>query len=257
MLEIREMKSTGPDISFEMPAHEMCVERRAVLYRADGKSEYMTFGIDFMPDKIHVNGRMFVYEGVSDGRGFYREWEMLPKQPEIYDTHGSLGFLPPTQEQTIAYLESEIGRLRGELSRQKASFGVEEVLQVLGNSGIDTDCAACMSVAFTGYNDTEHTCGRAVTVGVEFLGAKDRQQDPGQAPSSHTTASPCNDMPCSRCSEVLETVRQMAENPPGLPGVLVNKERFGNKYIDWGWIEACNRVIRLLVPDDSGTSGNI
>lgn len=73
--------SSSPDIGFEMPAHEMCVERQAVLRRLDGQSEYMTFAINFMPDKIHINGRKFVYEGVADGRGFYREELDIPAQP--------------------------------------------------------------------------------------------------------------------------------------------------------------------------------
>lgn len=31
-------------------------------------------------------------------------------------------------------------------------------LKALKNSGIDTECGACMSVAFTGTNVNEHTC---------------------------------------------------------------------------------------------------
>ncbi len=40
----------------------------------------------------------------------------------------------------------------------KPAFTLEEVLQILRNSGLDTKCGACMEVAFTGSTQAEHEC---------------------------------------------------------------------------------------------------
>lgn len=41
-----------------------------------------------------------------------------------------------------------------------AGFSVEQVLRVLRNLGHDTECGACMAIAFTGFAlpSEEHTC---------------------------------------------------------------------------------------------------
>lgn len=40
------------------------------------------------------------------------------------------------------------------------TFSHEEVLQILRNVGVDTECGACMCQAFTGSNGYAHTCGK-------------------------------------------------------------------------------------------------
>ena len=42
------------------------------------------------------------------------------------------------------------------------SFTLSNVLQILKNLGHDTDCGACMGIAFTGMCFEEHTCKEAV-----------------------------------------------------------------------------------------------
>lgn len=38
-------------------------------------------------------------------------------------------------------------------------FTLGEVILALKNSGINTECGACMEVAFTGSSPNEHSCG--------------------------------------------------------------------------------------------------
>ncbi|HYX21481.1 MAG TPA: hypothetical protein VFA98_11610 [Thermoanaerobaculia bacterium] len=40
------------------------------------------------------------------------------------------------------------------------AFDHEEVLQILRNVGVDTECGACMCQAFTGSNGYPHACGK-------------------------------------------------------------------------------------------------
>lgn len=183
----------GPDISFEMPAHEMCTERRAVLRRADGQSEWMTFVIDFMPDKILINGRKFVYGGVADGRGFYRE--------ESKDNRERRSEFSPRPGSVAESIEFETNYC----------FGAGQVVEDSHDSG----------------------------------------------PDLHTTASPCDNMPCSRCSEVLDQVSKMIENPPGLSGIKCHLGHVGNHYVDAGWVEALTRVKAHLVTGRPGTREKI
>jgi hypothetical protein len=42
-----------------------------------------------------------------------------------------------------------------------STYSTEDVLHVLHNSGVDTDCGACMEVAFTGVTTNQHICRQA------------------------------------------------------------------------------------------------
>lgn len=384
------------DISFEMPAHEMCTERQAFLHPADGKSMWLSFGvwIDFMPDKIHVDGRRFVYEGVSDGRGFYRE---KPRENNLKEIAGHIcrtdnasnaevqpivGFSPKSgsvaesiefetnylypseanmstfdrvgfcdrREIPVCYHgiphrdpcedcereesncadgsdmigdDTPVEELKAEWAGQESPkclcpfspvsgghfpncpafepksleelFSMPDVIlsdgsqaysrdlgcgvdteyftdQVLTSNCVDSSSEAQDLLVHCYYPESACTCWRTGlrdtcpaaihSPETERYWSQDEIESApddgcGLQADSHTTASPCDNMQCPRCSEVLETVRQMAENPPGFSGIMVNKERYGNKYIDWGWTEACNRVMQLLGQGDSGTREKI
>jgi hypothetical protein len=43
---------------------------------------------------------------------------------------------------------------------QKMLYALDEVLMILKNMGVDTECGACMCQAFTGSNGYAHTCGK-------------------------------------------------------------------------------------------------
>lgn len=46
------------------------------------------------------------------------------------------------------------------------SFSMQQVLQILKNMGHDTECGACMEMAFTGVTTNAHTCSKLVTAAV-------------------------------------------------------------------------------------------
>jgi hypothetical protein len=57
----------------------------------------------------------------------------------------------------------------------KASYSLEDVLQILRNVGADTKCGACMEIAFTGMTAAKHECSsgtllRSITAACNKLG---------------------------------------------------------------------------------------
>lgn len=52
-------------------------------------------------------------------------------------------------------------------------FTLKDILQVLRNVGWSTECGACLSIALTGSNIHDHTCGRlneaSITLGVALV----------------------------------------------------------------------------------------
>lgn len=66
---------------------------------------------------------------------------------------------------------------------------------------------------------------------------------------AHNPAYP----PCPRCENLAKVLSDLLENPPGFEGIKVGSDHFGNKYIDYGWLEAIRRVQTAVVPLSCGT----
>lgn len=50
---------------------------------------------------------------------------------------------------------------------------------------------------------------------------------------------------CVKCSSLTQHLQDLLSNPPGLKGIKVDGIHIGNKYVDYGWVEAIKRVISL------------
>lgn len=249
----------GPVISFEMPAHEMCLERRAVLSRLDGQSEYMSFAIDFMPDVIWIDGRKFKYSGVSDGRGFYREIETRPLSLRIAESidvglkavcsHGT-PFRYPCED-----CDREDELVRG--ADGSDMIGDDTPVEELKAEWADRERAGTKNPAqmVQDFISSALAAGEPLERIFGSVGNPPFSLDSMHEIAENATPNPR--MQCFRCSELLDLVSQMIENPPGLSGIRCHLGHVGNHYVDAGWVEALTRVKWHLVTDGHGTREEI
>lgn len=49
-------------------------------------------------------------------------------------------------------------RMNSDMSALKTMYSLEQVLQILRNTGVDTKCGACMEISFTGATLAKHEC---------------------------------------------------------------------------------------------------
>lgn len=59
------------------------------------------------------------------------------------------------------------------------TYTIEQVVQILTNSGIDTTCGACMEVAFTGTTTNVHTCKQPVSPLLQCIDCKNTESPAG------------------------------------------------------------------------------
>jgi hypothetical protein len=295
---IFERMADRPVISFKTPAHEMCVERKAVLSRLDGRSEYMTFAIDFMPDKIHINDRKFVYAGVSDGRGFYREmprdahearaiavcerngWPIdlrpIPDGPlelrevrsELLEPGVTTGSIPASKKlvydssiSACAFEVENAVKIKSELlepARQIAQNFISAALAVReADKAHKSREEPSVCSAENGCGNQQTSAGGPGFFHAEIPGSESRLSPPVEVHTAPENANPAPEIPCSRCSEALDLVSQMIENPPGLSGIKCHLGHVGNHFVDAGWVEALTRVKWHLVTGGSGARGAV
>lgn len=65
-------------MTFELPFHEMCTTKKALLYEIDNSHpdsiDLSEIGLYHCPNSITTdNGKRFTYQGVSDGQAIYQE----------------------------------------------------------------------------------------------------------------------------------------------------------------------------------------
>lgn len=239
----------GPGISFEMPAHEMCLERRAVLSRLDGQSEYMTFVIDFMPDVIWIDGRKFKYSGVSDGRGFYREIEVPPLSVQLAESMNAISVC--SHGTPYRYPCEDCDREDWECALFN---GIPAETATPICSGCGKDLVWEPSIPDTHTEPGHPAVWYCPDCGIDLPA---RACDLGSMQETGENATPNPRMQCSRCTKMLDLISQMIENPPGLSGIRCHLGHVGNHYVDAGWVEALTRVKWHLVTDGHGTREGI
>lgn len=58
---------------------------------------------------------------------------------------------------------------------------------------------------------------------------------------------------CLNCSNLLSRLKNMLDNLPGFKGLQTPEGHIGNKYVDYGYREAINRIILMItLPDYKG-----
>lgn len=116
------------------------------------------------------------------------------------------------------------------------------------------------------YNDTDSDLVKAVKQFLFVLGgecyqpgeAKDKARDNlinqlnlEESKLSHNlNAHTYPQYGCEKCSDLLSRLKVMLDNVPGLKGIQTVEGHIGNKYVDYGYLEAVNRVLLIITNPD-------
>lgn len=259
------------NVLFELPLHPIGEKRVAILSVTDTLYQTINLdemGLDSLPEVLILDDCRYRYAGIEYGRGVYRkEDEEIQAPPDDLDVQ----IVHEFQKDLLECIPGEaLDNAIRNASNGLGVFDDDDYLDDISESLVRSieyyrrfPYGQCNCVG------THHTPEAAIASGKTILYGS-VTADPscpvchgtGAAPEPgpplvHNQAHNPACMQCERCQSLTKKLAEMLENPPGFKGIKVGSEHYGNKYIDFGWVEAVRVVQSLIVPHVDGTTEEI